>query len=377
MRPTRPSRNPVRARAPNIALEQTFDNRHTPDMLKTVLITFCLGALGAGLAFWLGMPAPFLTGPATLVSIAAVSGVRCLIPVPIRNTVFVVIGLALGAGVTPEVLQSAAKWPASLIGMALTVLVIMLGGAWGLRRLFGLDRVTALLSSAPGHLSFVMGLSLETGANVAMVSVIQSLRVLMLTLMVPASVALLTDADMSMSAPTGTPVSLTHLALLIALATATGFVFIRLRVPAGFLLGGMAVSVLGHGTGLTPGIIPPALSTAAFITMGTLIGTRFTGITLKLILRASLSAIFLTFGGLTVVVVATFAITNLVDLPFLDVLIALAPGALETMIAMSVVVGADSTFVGFHHVSRLFVLSFAIPVALASARAKSARQSDL
>ncbi|OSP55359.1 AbrB family transcriptional regulator [Pseudoruegeria sp. SK021] len=346
-------------------------------MVKTLAVTCSLGALGAALAVWLGMPAPFLTGPATVVSVAAVAGVRCLIPVPLRNTVFTIIGLSLGSSVTPDVLRSAIKWPVSLIGVVLAVCVIMLGGAWALRRLFALDRVTALLASAPGHLSFVMGLSLDTGANVTMVSVIQSLRVLALTLVVPVAVALLTDADLSMSAPPGMTLSLPHLLALTGLAVATGFLFTRLRVPAGFLLAGMAISLLGHGTGLTPGIVPPVLSTAAFIAMGTLIGTRFTGVTPRLILQGALSALFLTFGGLAVVVALSYAIVSVVDLPFLDVLTALAPGALETMIAMAAVVGADTTFVSFHHVFRLLFLSFAIPFAVVSARAKSRRQSDL
>lgn len=342
-------------------------------MLRILLITMGLGSLGATLAYWGGMPAPFLTGPALVVSVAAVAGIRCLIPIPLRNACFLMIGLGLGSGITPDVLGHAIKWPASVIAMMISVTIIMAGGAWCLRRLFGFDERTALLAATPGHMSFVLGLSLETGANVPLVSVVQALRVLMLTLLVPAAVALMTDADMSMPARVGPNLTLADLGLVALAGLGIGYAFTRLKVPAGFLLGGMVASVLGHATGFTPGIVPPRLSMVAFVTMGTLIGTRFTGITLRQVGQASLSAVFLTAGGMLVVLAITEIVVHIVDLPFASVLIGLAPGALETMIAMSAVINADPAFVGFHHIMRLFFLMALIPVMMARTKPKKTR----
>ncbi|MCA8884171.1 MAG: AbrB family transcriptional regulator [Rhodobacteraceae bacterium] len=334
-------------------------------MIATSLLSLGLGGLGAGLAYWLGFPAPFLTGPALLVSLAAMAGLRSSIPVGLRNACFLIVGLNLGTGVTPAVLHDALRWPASLLAMAISIVLFMLLGTWALRRMTGCATRTALLAATPGHLSFVLGLSLETGADLTFVSAVQSLRVLMLTLLVPAAVALFSDADLTMAVASGAPIALVHLGLLTALAAGLGMIFTRLRVPAAFLLAGMAVSVLGHGSGLTPGAAPRFLTYGAFITMGTLIGTRFSGITLRQIGNAALSAVVLTGGGMIIVLLASLAVHEAVGLPVADVLIALAPGGLETMIAMSSVIGADPTFVGFHHVARIFLLSFLIPIALA------------
>ncbi|MCJ9753740.1 AbrB family transcriptional regulator, partial [Neorhizobium sp. BETTINA12A] len=51
-------------------------------------------------------------------------------------------------------------------------------------------------------------------------------------------------------------------------------------------------------------------------------------------------------------------------------LIAFAPGGLETMSAMAVMLHADPTYVGAHHVLRLMFLSVLMPVVLG----KEARQ---
>lgn len=337
-------------------------------MLRTTLLSLSLGGLGALVAATAGMPAPFLTGPATIVSLAAVLGLRCAIPTAIRNTCFVAIGLGLGSSVSPEILENAVKWPASLLGMAACVVLIMWLGSLTLRRLFRCDPRTAVLGSAPGHLSFVLGLSLDTGADTAFISVVQSLRVLFLTLATPAAIAIGTNADLTAVPQVADQLSLVHLGLLALLSVLAGYGLGMLRAPAAFLLGGMFVSVIGHGTGITPGRVPPMLTNAAMVCMGTLIGTRFSGVRFSQIKEASLAAILLTGGSLVILALASFAVVATVDLPLADVVLALAPGGLETMIAMSAFVGADPAFVGFHHVARMFLLSALIPVAMAHAK---------
>jgi len=51
-------------------------------------------------------------------------------------------------------------------------------------------------------------------------------------------------------------------------------------------------------------------------------------------------------------------------LPLMQLLIAFAPGGVETMAAMSVLLDADPAFVAAHHVLRLFVLTALVPIVL-------------
>lgn len=157
---------------------------------QSVFTTLLIGACGALVAWWLGVPAPFLTGPAAVVSIAGLFGVNCTIPIPLRNACFIAIGLALGSSVTPEILSAASAWPVSLIGMCVSVSIVMLSGGLMFQRVFGIERKTALLASSPGHLSYVIGYSADIQADTAIISVIQSMRVLILTLAVPVAVAI-------------------------------------------------------------------------------------------------------------------------------------------------------------------------------------------
>lgn len=335
---------------------------------QPVIIALLIGIIGAIAAWWFKVPAPFLTGPAAFVSVAGVLGANCRIPDRLRDACFIVIGLSLGSSVTPEILSAAAAWPVSLIGMSISVALVMLAGGFMFQHVFGMDRKTALLASSPGHLSYVISFSGDIGADTAIISVIQSMRVLLLTLAVPIAVALLTDADMNMRAPVGQVLPYVYLAILAVLSAIFGAVLVKLKTPAAYLISGMIISSIGHGTDLTPGTVTPEISTAAFIVMGTLIGTRFSGVSLKALRKAAFGGILLTLVGLAISISAAAIVSYALGFPLIDVIIAFAPGGLETMIAMGAIVDADPAYVAIHHVTRLFFLSVFVPLVLSRSR---------
>ena len=162
--------------------------------------------------------------------------------------------------------------------------------------------------------------------------------------------------------------SLWHILVLVLAAIVLGAVLKRLNMPAPLLLGAMAASSLSHATELTPGSMPIWLMTPAFLVLGTLIGTRFSGMSLASF-RASLMA------GLTTTVVAV-ALAGLAALPVAwalgmpvpHVLAAFSPGGLETMVALSATMGASPGFVAACHVIRLLILTVLIPISLGRQR---------
>ena len=55
---------------------------------------------------------------------------------------------------------------------------------------------------------------------------------------------------------------------------------------------------------------------------------------------------------------------NLLGLPFGQVWVAYAPGGVEAMAAMAIALGYDSAFVATHHLFRIILLLFLLPVLL-------------
>ena len=321
-----------------------------------------IGAIG-GVAAWLvGLPAPMLMGPAISVTIAAVAGQRMHMPVWLRDSAFVIIGIGMGAGVTPETLQAVRTWPASIAFLIVVVAAILVAGAAAVAWLFGKDWRTSVLAASPGHLSYVLGLGVEMRADIGFVTVVQSLRLLALTLLVPVVVVM--GGQVGTPSLPVAPLALIPLALCILASGVSGMILARLGVPAALLLGGMFVSSFAHGIGLIHGGVPGWLALPAFGVMWTLIGTSFDGARWA-VLRAALGAsVVLTSLSVGIAIIGAFMVAWLTDLPTMQVLIAFAPGGVETMAAMAVLLDADPAFVAAHHVLRLFVLTALVPLAL-------------
>lgn len=335
----------------------------TPSDARHLALSFGFAGLG-GAVFWaLGLPAPMLTGGAAAVSLAALAGVRADLPVPLRNVFFLLLGMNIGTGVTPLVVASVPSWWVSILALSVSLVVTMGGGTALLVRAFGYDRRTAVLSSAPGHLSFVLGLGVETGADVARIALVQSIRLLILTLVVPPLVAAVFGAT-GISVLPPTVMSWADLGATAALGAGLGWLFLRAKIPAALLLSGMAISALGHGLDLTPGRVPDGLTALAFAGMGVLIGSRFSGARIA-DLRALLGAGLATAG----VALASASLAGLVVLwaqglnPAL-VIVALAPGGVEAMSAIGISLGLDPAFIAGHHVARLVLLTGLIPLFL-------------
>lgn len=322
--------------------------------------TLAIGAAGAGLFWWIGFPAAVLTGPAAAVSAATILGLRTMIPPPLRDAVFLVIGISIGSSATPEVIATALAWPISLFVLVGTLFVILITARAALVRGFRYDRMTALLAATPGHLSFVLSISTDVSADVRRVALVQSMRVLMLTLLVPVLITLwgvrgtITITDPALIAPGA-------LVLTAGLALGLGLVLKRLRVPAPLLLGAMVVSAIGHGADLTPGAVPSWLQALAFIAMGALIGTRFSGFD-RHALRAAVSAgVVMTLIACAVAALGAMIAAKFVGLQPAVLLLAFAPGGVEVMAAIAVETGLQPAFVAAHHVIRLLALGLIIP----------------
>ncbi len=329
-------------------------------LVKT-LFTISLGAVGATLAWALSFPAWVLLGPALVVSIAALAGLNLGIADPVRDVCFVILGLGIGTGFDPQTGGVLLRWPLAFVVLAIGLVATMILCRLVLMRGFGFDTRSATLAAAPGHLSFVLSLATDLRIDVARIAVVQSIRLLFLTLSVPfIAVAIGYDFSRFSLSDNGPMVPL-HLAALAISAVLLGIGFRRLRFPAPLLLSGMAVSALGHVTEVTPGAVPQEFLTPAFLVLGTLIGTRFAGMDRGQFLGSLLAGLSTTLISVIVTVMIATPVAVALTMPVAHVMAAFAPGGLETMIALGATMGASPGFVAACHVARLLILIILIP----------------
>ena len=319
----------------------------------------------------LGLPAGWLMGGAVGVTAAAMAGMPVSMPDRLRDVVFVLIGMSMGASVAPDSLQLIASWPISLAAMALELVLIIALTGWMLVRVFKLDPGTAYLSSFPGHLSFVLGIAAAGVGDARQIVIIQVIRILMLTICVPIG-AMFLPIDHFAPPVASEFLSIWQLLALAAGCVVGGLIFVWLKIPAGFVLGAMAAATAAKLAGLYVEAMPAPLMVVTFSLTGALIGSRFAGITRAEFIAAAKGGLIATAMTVAIVTVIAYGVSLLVDMPFGQIWLGLAPGALEGMGALGIALGYDTAFIAAHHVIRLLLLSFAIPTVVVLIRRREA-----
>ncbi len=331
--------------------------------LREFALASLIAAVGALVAVALGLPAPQLIGPAVAVTIGGLAGLRLSVPQVVRNASFIVVGVSMGSTVSPDIFVAARTWPLSFVMVFVAIVLLLFVAAWVLQRLFHYDRTTALLAASPGHLSYVLSLAAEMRCDLRAVSISQSVRVLALTITVPLIVEVFDLAGndvVVMPQAMGIPA----LAAILVLSALLGLLFRRWKFPAALLLGGVFVSMSTHVTGYVSGSVPVWLLTPTYVLLGALIGTRFSGVSLADLRVAFVSGLVVTFVVSLMAAGIAVAVSYLAGVPLDAALIAFSPGGLETMAAMAVMLHADPTYVGAHHVLRLMFLSVLMPLVI-------------
>lgn len=338
-------------------------------VLVRTLVTLVISAAGGFVASLFAIPGAWLMGGALAVAIAAIAGVKVAMPNWLRDIGFMLTGLSMGASVARDSLSLIVQWPVTMAALVLELILIIMTTGYLLRLIFKVDRGTAYLSSFPGHLSFVLGMAAAGVGDGRQIVIIQVIRILLLTICVPIGALFLPVGQYSQAAvPDAAPLMLLA---MFGVCAITGFVFTRLRVPAGYSLGAMAAATIAKLMGFFEGAIPDPLVIVTFVLVGGMIGARFQGITRSEILRASAGGFIGTFIAVGIVTVVAYGASLLVDMPFAQIWLGLSPGGLEAMGALGIALGLDTAFIAAHHVTRLLLLTFLIPVVTMMIRDKT------
>src|SRR5262249_4230920 len=140
------------------------------------------------------------------------------VPLPLARVCFVLIGILLGAVVTPETLRGMATWPLSILLLSLCAICMIIATTYYLRVVHGWEPLSALLGASPGGMAQVMAMSAALGENLRGIAIVQTLRVALVPIGLRGGLALfgLTAGSMLARAPAGgsSPVELAMLALV-------------------------------------------------------------------------------------------------------------------------------------------------------------------
>ena len=338
------------------------------------LQTFAISLAGAGLFHLIGMPVPFLFGPLCACLLAALLGVRLQGAGPVSTAARTVLGVAVGASVTPALLGQVPLMAVTLAMVPAYVVLIGVIGVPFFHRLCGFDRVTSFYAAMPGGFQDMVIFGQEAGGNVRALSLIHATRVLILITLVP--LLLTGPMGLSLDQPIGAPASelpLHEMAIMLVVAL-VGW-------KGGERIGLFGASILGPlilAMALSLGDVihhrPPAeaiLFAQFFIGMG--IGMHYRGVTLAELRHDVASGAV--FAVILAALAAAFTLLayGIGDAPMVEAFLSFAPGGQAEMTVLAIVAGADLGFIVIHHLARLLLVITGAPIA---ARLFNARPPD-
>ncbi len=339
----------------------------TPPRFRWVpfLTALTLGTAGGALFFWANLPLPWMLGAMTAVTIAAIAGIQVALPWWLRSGFITILGVMLGASFTPSVVARMGEWSVTLIGLTLWGAVNGLIAFVYFRRRAGYDPVTAFFAASPGGLNEMTIFGGQYGGDERTISLVHATRVFITVFTIPIWYRI----QQGFTTPSGGrgsvglfDVGLADYAVLAACAILGGVGAQRIGLPAAMILGPMLLSALVHLAGITESSPPTLIVAAAQVAIGTALGCRFVGFSLRQAGRTIGHGAIVGLIMIAITVVTSLALARITGLPLAAIVLAFAPGGLAEMSLVALALAVDAAFVATHHITRLFLVVTCAPL---------------
>lgn len=311
----------------------------------------------------IGFPLPWMLGPLFVFAVFAFFrleplGLKPGFPAKSRLFFIPVVGVMIGARVTPEIFAEVARWWPSLLLVLPYMVVVQFLNAAILRRVGGYDAPTAFFAASPGGMVEAVLIGEANGGNGPLMAIQHFARVTLAVTTIPVLLSFELGAPVGSAAGvTGADhagaLGLTDFVLLLLAGVIGAVVAVRLRIPAGIMVGPLLLSGALHAGGLTEAQIPEVLLQTAQLVIGVTLGSRFAGPSKTDLLRGLGLSLLTLSCTLALAFLSALLVTQLGLAGTMVSFIAFAPGGLVEMGLIAISLDADPIFVATHHVFRI------------------------
>jgi membrane AbrB-like protein len=197
----------------------------------------------------------------------------------------------------------------------------------------------------------------EYGGDQKTIVLNHTVRVMIVAFIIPFSIFYFQDIDRSsLAIKNSTPGQPLDYLILLLCGLVGMWLGIKLKIPAGPLAVPLILSAFVHIYGFTLAVPPDSLIIIAQIVLGSAVGARLSGITVKNLRKTCLIAFSISIGVLCFSAVIAWLLAPILHIQPITLLLALAPGGVTEMSLIALATNQDIAFVTTHHVVRLSLL---------------------
>jgi hypothetical protein len=324
-----------------------------------------LAALAGLAAARLGLPLPWMIGPMVLAAIVNLWRTRVEVPPFTRPVGQLIVAAVVGASFTPTALRAAMDHFVAMLVVSAALPVLAVAAGLLLRKMTRIDVMTASLASIPGGPAEMSALAVRYGADPAVVALVQTIRIFVLVLTLP---ALVVAVDGSVHDPAalhdwgagGTAGAL----LLLAIALAGGIAFHVCRLTSPFFLGALAFTATASVLD-APIAMPPAVVLAgAQVLLGVWLGTMFDRALILEGRRFVVAALVSTVVLMALAIALALVVTASAGIHWETMVLSTAPGGVTEMALTARLLHQDVATVTAFQVARIFTTLALAPLLL-------------
>lgn len=319
-----------------------------------VALALCMAA--GGVFSWLKTPLPWMIGPLLAMAASNFAGGRLRSVPGSRQLGQLIIGTVLGLYFTPLVArQVATYWPLLLFAALFAILVAWACG-WFLSRTTDTDRTTAFFASVPGGAAEMAILGERFGARVDRVALAQSLRILVVVLVVPFALTYSGVHGSDAYNPAPVPLDWPKLALLFGIAAVAGSLLTLAGTANPFMFGPLLAAIALTSNDVHFSSIPAWGSNFAQLLLGCALGSRFEKQFLGSLGRFAGAVLASILISIALAAALSVVLAWLTGLPAASLMLAIAPGGIAEMCITAKVLQLGVPLVTAAHVTRVLVL---------------------
>ena len=332
---------------------------------KEFALVIIISIPSAIVAEFFDIPLAWFLGPMLITSLASLMGLKTKMPKLVLSSILILLGLYIGNYIDKSLFSQMHQWVFTSLIMLVYIIVSVLIVSKYLQIFSKYGRKTSIFSAAPGALGPLMILAEDEKSDLSQVATSHLIRLIIIITVFPFIVNSFYDVENTKIAEEIIKdQNIYHLILLITSSIIVIIIFDKFRIPAALLSGTLLASGFLQISEIASYQFPPNIIDYCLLVLGASVGCRFANKTFGEIARNALHSFVATFLLVVLGLIAAFAASLIIDKNFFTLLLSYCPGGIYEVAVIAIFFDLDPEFVSFHHIIRLLMILFIVPLIL-------------
>tara|TARA_B100000902_G_scaffold115834_1_gene116709 strand:- start:555 stop:1598 length:1044 start_codon:yes stop_codon:yes gene_type:complete len=332
---------------------------------KKFIWTIIISFPSALLADFLKIPLAWFLGPMLFTSLASLLGLQLKMPRVVLSLILILLGLYIGNYIDKNLFAQMNQWIWTSLIMLIYIILCVLFVSKYLQKFSKYEKKTSIFSAAPGALGPLLILAEDEKTDLSHVATSHLIRLIIIITIFPFIVNSFYDGkSIEVSKDILENQSIISLLILITSSIVLINFFQKLKIPAALLSGTLVASGLLQITELASYKISNDVIDYCLLILGASVGCRFANKTFAEIGKNAFHSFVATFFLVIFGVLAAYAASLVIDKNFFTLLLSYCPGGIYEVAVIAIFFDLDPEFVSFHHIIRLLMILFIVPIIL-------------